>query len=104
MKGYSSQQLKKAIKENPVESRKEWMMWMMERSGRKNSNNGQWQFWQQNNKPIELLNPEMFYQKLNYIHDNPVKAGFVRKAEDWLYSSAIDFYGSKGLIELAYIS
>ena len=38
-----------------------------------------------------------------YIHMNPVEAGFVEKAEDYLYSSARDFYGKKGLIELSYI-
>ena len=36
-------------------------------------------------------------------HSNPVEAGFVEKAEDWLYSSAGNFYGKKELIELAYI-
>ena len=50
-----------------------------------------------------ILNSEMFYQKLKYIHMNPVEAGFVEKAEDYLYSSARDFYGKKGLIELSYI-
>jgi len=45
----------------------------------------------------------MFYQKLTYIHENPVKAGFVEKAEEWLYSSARDFYGKKGLIDLSYV-
>jgi len=45
----------------------------------------------------------MFYQKLEYIHMNPVEAGFVEKAEDYVYSSARDFYGRKGLIELCYI-
>jgi len=79
------------------------MMWLMEKSGSKNSNNRNWQFWQQHNKPIELLNEEMFYQKLEYIHNNPVEAGFVRNEEEWKYSSAGDFYGMKGLIELSYI-
>jgi len=46
---------------------------------------------------------EMFYQKLEYIHMNPVEAGFVEKPEDYLYSSARDFYGKKGLIELSYV-
>ena len=58
---------------------------------------------QQHNKPLEILNAEMFYQKLEYIHMNPVEAGFVEKAEDYVYSSARDFYSRKGLIELCYI-
>src|ERR1700712_1146249 len=49
MKSHTSTTLKKIIAENPQESRKEWMLWLMERAGKKNSNNLDWQFWQQNN-------------------------------------------------------
>jgi len=102
MKSYISTQLKKIIKDNTEESRKEWMLWMMERAGKKNSNNSNWQFWQQHNKPLEIINQEMFDKTLKYIHDNPVIAGFVNRAEDWKYSSAKDFCGLKGLVELDY--
>jgi len=103
MKSHTSTTLKKQIKTNAEESRRNWMIWMMERAGRKNGNNEEWQFWQQHNQPVQLFNLEMFYQKLTYIHENPVKAGFVEKAEEWLYSSARDFYGKKGLIDLSYV-
>ena len=103
MKSHTSTRLRKCITDYIGESRKEWMLWMMERAGKKNGNNNDWQFWQQHNKPVALLNPEMFHQKLTYIHNNPVKAGFVEKPEDWLCSSAGDFYSKKGLIELSYI-
>ena len=46
MKSHTSTTLKKSIKENPLESRKEWIIWMMERAGKKNGNNSDWQFWQ----------------------------------------------------------
>jgi putative transposase len=58
MKSQTSTQLRKCITGYAGESRKEWMLWMMERAGRKNSNNDNWQFWQQHNKPIMLLNRE----------------------------------------------
>ena len=103
MKSFTSTQLRKAIADNPVESRKEWMLWMMESAGGKNTNNNDWQFWQQHNHPLEILDDKMFYQKLEYIHLNPVVAGFVEHEEDWLYSSARDFHGKKGLLELCYI-
>ena len=102
MKSHTSTTLKKVITENPQESRKEWMHWMMERAGRKNSNNLDWQFWQQHNKPIEIKDQNMYDKTLEYIHMNPVTAGFVNKPEDWKYSSARDFCGMKGLIELTY--
>lgn len=103
MKSFTSTNLHTAIQSNFKESRREWMLWMMERAGKKNKNNNDWQFWQQHNKPLEILDANMFYQKMNYIHDNPIESGFVRNGEDWLYSSAGDFYGRKRMIELSYI-
>ncbi len=102
MKSFTSTSLKKSIIDNPKESRKEWVLWLMERAGKKNSNNKGWQLWQQHNKPLEILHEDMFYQKLDYIHKNPVEAGFVENEEDYLYSSAQDFYDRKGLIKLCY--
>ena len=46
----------------------------------------------------------MFFQKLEYIHQNPVEAGFVEKQEEYLYSSAKDCYDGKGAIELSFIN
>ncbi|HEU5053029.1 MAG TPA: transposase [Hanamia sp.] len=103
MKSFTSRSLRKEIRNNPAESRKEWLLWMMETAGKKNSNNNDWQLWQQHNHPVELLNKEMFYQKLEYIHQNPVVAGFVTKEEEYLYSSARNYYDGKGLIELSFI-
>ena len=84
MKSFTSRSLRKAITKNTGESRREWLLWMMERAGKKNSNNTDWQLWQQHNHPVELLNKEMFFQKLEYIHQNPVEAGFVEKQEEYL--------------------
>jgi putative transposase len=44
----------------------------------------------------------MFDEKLAYILQNPVQAGFVTKEEDWKYSSARDFCGMNGLVSLSY--
>jgi len=55
----------------------------------------------QRDQPIELWSDEVFFQKMDYIHLNPVKSGFVSQPEDWLYSSAGDYAGRKGLIDLA---
>ena len=46
MKSFTSTALRKSIQENIQESRKEWIIWMMERAGKKNGNNNDWQFWQ----------------------------------------------------------
>ncbi|MCC9136996.1 transposase [Pontibacter silvestris] len=100
LKTYTSKALQKAIAENPQESRKEWMLWLMERAGLKNSNVKHRQFWQQHNQPIELWSAAVIDQKVDYIHNNPVVAGFVSEPEYWKYSSAIDFSGGKGVLEI----
>ncbi len=75
-KRHTSTELLKAIQGNPSESRKDRMMQEFHRAGQANSNNTHYQLWQQHNKPIPLYSAEVLYQKLDYIHNNPVKAGF----------------------------
>ena len=88
LKGFISRKIMKTIQDNSQESRREWMLWMFERAGKKNSNVMKKQFWQQNNQPIEIWSLKVFEQKLNYIHNNPVESGFVTDPIDWKYSSA----------------
>jgi putative transposase len=103
MKKHTSIALKNAIKQHPGESRKEWILWMMERAGRKNIQNLNFQLWQQDNHPIELSDIRMLHQKLDYNHNNPVVAGIAERPEDYLYSSACDCYGLPGLIEISLV-
>ncbi|HTN22199.1 MAG TPA: transposase [Pelobium sp.] len=101
LKKFTSFKILKEIKENKVESRKEWMLFLFAKAGKQNSNNTHYQFWRQDNHPIELdFHSGMFEQKLDYIHNNPVEARIVEKQEDYLYSSARDYQGIKGLIEI----
>ncbi len=103
LKKYTSKELIRTIQSNSQESRKEWMLPMFERAGYKNGNNKYYQFWQQHNRPIELYNADLAEQKLLYIHDNPVKAGFVDRPEDYLYSSAKSYAGLDGLVPVVLI-
>lgn len=99
-KRHTSKVIQKTITENIQESRKEWMLWMMERAAKKNSNVKHRQFWQQHNKPIELWSNEVIEQKIDYILNNPIAAGFVTEVCDWKYSSAKTFSGEKGMLDL----
>ena len=101
MKRWTSIQLKEAIRNNPRESRKDWMLQLMEEAGKENSTHNEFQLWQPENHPIELYTPEVASQKLDYLHYNPVKAGFTDLPENYLFSSARDYYTNrKGLIEV----
>jgi REP element-mobilizing transposase RayT len=103
-KKFTSKQIFNAIKENPKESRREWMIYMFERAGKRNSNNKDFQFWNQDNHPIELSTPLMLKQRLDYLHENPVRAGIVFEPQDYVYSSACDYYGNrKGMIEIEHL-
>lgn len=104
LKKFTSKAIIKAIKDNSTESRKEWMLWMFERAGKKNGNNVNYQFWQQHNKPIELSDSNMIEQKLNYLHRNPVEEGFVVEPHEYKFSSAIDYADEKGMIEIVNIN
>jgi len=88
------------IEGNYKESRREWMLNIFETEGNRNSNNKKYQFWQQDNHPIQLDTNEKIEQCLNYTHNNPVEAGFVYRAEDYPWSSAQDYAGKKGPIEV----
>ena len=100
LKRHTSEELHKAIEKNDRESRREWMLWMMKRSAKKYNIKSGFQLWQSESHPVELSTNKIAHQKLDYLHNNPVEAGFVLKAEDWLYSSATDYNGGKGLLNV----
>jgi len=103
LKKYTAGKILNAIKLNQTESRKEWMLRIFQEAGRHNSNNTNYQFWQQDNHPIELSTNAMIDQKLKYLHNNPVAARIVDRAEDYLYSSARQYSGMKGSLNVKLI-
>ena len=59
-----------------------------------------YQFWQEGVHPELIQGDEMMRQKVEYIHQNPVKRGYVDKAEHWRYSSARNYLDREGLLEV----
>lgn len=59
--------------------------------------------WTNNNHPIELVSKDLFYQKLSYIHDNPVRAAIVHQEKDYIYSSASNYANHKSIFEIDFI-
>jgi putative transposase len=58
----------------------------------------EYQCWEEGSHPQLIQNEEMLRQKLDYIHFNPVKRGYVDKPEHWRYSSARNYAGLEGLM------
>jgi len=100
LKKFTSKKLVATIEENIQESRKRWMLWLFRSNGERNSNNKNYQFWQQDNHPVCLNTNEMIDQRLNYLHNNPVVEGIVEEPEHYVYSSAKDYAGIKGFLDI----
>ncbi len=98
-KSFTARKILDTIQEEP-ESRKEWMLNLFEFSAKQHKRNEQHQFWTHENHAEIIFSNKFFDQKLNYIHDNPVRAGIVENAEDYLYSSARAFAGKSCLLEI----
>ncbi len=95
LKRFTSQSIVKSIQENPREGRREFLLDYFKKEAEKSSNVKHFQFWRHDNKPIELWSNKVILQKIDYVHNNPVEEGLVYKAEDYVYSSAIDYAGEK---------
>ena len=83
-----------------TESRKEWMLYRFQYAGKFDNRIEKYRFWQDKSHPIELNTNEMINQRINYIHENPVRTGLVARAEDYLYSSARNYAGLSSIIEI----
>lgn len=96
---------KKIISElnNNKESRRDWMLQLFKHYAKSNKRNAEYQFWKQDNHPIELVSRKWIVQKLDYIHLNPVNGGWVDLTEDYKYSSARNYAGLKGVMEVEFL-
>jgi REP element-mobilizing transposase RayT len=98
-KKHTAKQIVAAIKEIP-ESRRNFLLWYFEREGKKDARISQYKFWKADNHAIQLYayETQIAQQKLDYIHNNPVKEGIVANSYEYVYSSAVDYAGGKGLV------
>jgi REP element-mobilizing transposase RayT len=96
-KKFTSKAVIKAIQENEKESRKEWLLEQFATAQG-------YRFWRSDNKPIEVWSNKVIQEKLNYIHYNPVEEGLVFRPEDYVYSSAVNYSGQHGLLEITLLS
>jgi putative transposase len=81
------------------ESRREWLLDKFAFEARRSGRAENYKVWQDDNHAIDMRNVDL-WQKVNYIHENPIRAGYVDLPEHYLYSSARDYAGMKGLVEL----
>lgn len=91
---------KAAIREiiNGKDSRREWLLESFQQEGAADPKNKTVKVWQNGNHAIELYSEKFTWDKINYIHNNPVEAGFVTYPDQWLYSSASNYSEKENLI------
>ena len=98
-KKFTSKALIKAI-DQPGESRREWILKLFEEEADTLRRAVNYKVWQDGNHPILLTKGKFTMQRLEYIHNNPVVEEIVTEGTDYLYSSARNYNGGKGLIEI----
>jgi REP element-mobilizing transposase RayT len=96
-KKHTAKQIIASIKNEP-ESRREWMLNHFTKAAAQHSRNKNYQFWKYGNHPEEIYSEKFLWSKLDYIHLNPVRAGLVKKASEYLYSSASNYVKGDGLL------
>jgi putative transposase len=76
---FTAQQIKFDLEKNHPDALSEFYVEAKDRK---------FQFWKRNSLAIDIMSYDVFIQKLNYIHRNPVKAGMCESETDYLYSSS----------------
>ena len=69
-------------------------------AAKRHKRNSEFQIWTHENHAVEFITNKFIDQKLNYIYENPVRAGIVYKAEDYMYSSASNYILGEGIINV----
>ena len=90
-KKFTSKAIVKELKSNPKESRKKWLELIFRYHAKYNKRNKTYQVWTHENHAVDLYTDSIFDTRFNYIHNNPVKAGWVDRPEDYIYSSARNY-------------
>ena len=98
-KKHTNKKIIQLVKDEP-ESRRDWMLYRFEYNAKYNNRIEKYKVWQDGNMAKQIITSEFMKQKLDYIHNNPVEEMVVAEAQEYLFSSARDYAGEKGLIDV----
>ena len=101
-KKFTSKEVVRLVREEP-ESRREWLLDKFEYAGRYNPKIKNYKFWQDGSHPVVLYTFQFTQQKIEYIHNNPVKERVVAESHEYLFSSAKNYAGMDGLLDVEVI-
>jgi len=98
-KKFTSKRLIEAIIEFP-ESRREWLLNKFSYAAGMIKRGVNYKVWQDGFHPVELDTNKLIEEKKDYIHNNPVEEEIVIKPGDYIYSSALNYMGEKGVLDI----
>ncbi len=99
-KKHTSKRIIAELQDDMQESRREWMLSQFGFAAANDTKTSKYRFWQDGYHPEQIATPYFFKQKLRYIHNNPIRQEYVSRPADYLYSSAIDYDGGNGLLNV----
>jgi REP element-mobilizing transposase RayT len=92
-KSFTARQIVDYLEARNVKTLLKWLRFLKAR----HKNDRDYQVWQEGSHPEQIKDDEMIRQKLEYIHWNPVKRGYVDEPTHWRHSSARNYAGLPGL-------
>ena len=98
-KKFTAKQILNTI-QTETESRREWMLKRFKKATATHHRNKTYQFWRYGNHAEEIFSEKFLWSKLDYIHFNPVRAGIVKRPQDYLWSSAGNYIEGKGNVQV----
>ena len=98
-KKFTSKKITKYLNDN-ADTRNLHILAVFSSQRNKKKSDQNYSVWQEGFQPIELTSNYFIDQKINYIHANPVTAGFVKRPQDYKLSSARNYAEMESLIEV----
>jgi putative transposase len=98
-KRYTTRALLKTI-EMEMDLRRDWMLQRFEEYGKSLRRLEKYTLWQNCSGPLRIENdqPRLLMDRIAHVHENPVREGIVDQPEEYLFSSARDYAGIRGLV------
>lgn len=99
-KKFTARKILTSLEKESIESRAKWILNVFRQKGESQSRITSYKFWIDGLHAVSIESNLFFEQKLHYIHQNPVESMIVEVPEEYLFSSARDYAGRKGLVKI----
>ncbi|SDL97933.1 hypothetical protein SAMN05421823_109189 [Catalinimonas alkaloidigena] len=97
----TSQGIYKKLQRDFPESRRNWLLWIVENQAKKSGDDRRYKVWQAEHEALDLNTHRQLLTQIDHIHRNPVRAGICYTAEAYKYSSAGIYAGEAGVLAIS---